>query len=119
MGSSRLGRSAIGSTLVSLSLLGCVCFVPYAWGQSYSSADQVRNLYRKYLNREPTSNELTQWVWSFQKGLSLGDAQATFLASDAYFDRYARSASSFVAGMFTDVLGRPPHLSNPCNGCIG
>ncbi|MFO7905104.1 MAG: DUF4214 domain-containing protein [Pirellulaceae bacterium] len=89
----------------------CVCWLCLtgsAFGQAYNTADYVKNLYNKYLNREPTSNELTQWVWSFQKGLSLREAQATFLSSDEYFRRYARDSSAFISGLFTDVLGRAP-----------
>ncbi len=105
---STLAHPAWGRRLLPLSLLGLL-LVPHSLAaQTYSSADQVRNLYRKYLNREPTQTELTQWVWSFQKGMALSEAQATFLASDAYFNRYARSGSSFISGMFTDVLGRAP-----------
>ena len=68
----------------------------------------MRNLYRKYLNREPSSNELTQWVWSFQKGLSLAEAQVSFLSSDEYFSRRARNPHSFVAGLYAEILNRPP-----------
>lgn len=92
-------------------VLVCVCWVWLADGafaQAYNTADYVKNLYSKYLNREPTSNELTQWVWSFQKGLSLHEAQATFLSSDEYFRRYARDPNAFISGLFTDVLERAP-----------
>ncbi|MFW6114428.1 MAG: DUF4214 domain-containing protein [bacterium] len=93
------------------SLLVSVCWLGLtgsAVGQAYNTADYVKNLYDKYLNREPTSNELTQWVWSFQKGLSLHEAQATFLSSDEYFRRYARDSSAFISGLFMDVLDRAP-----------
>ncbi len=76
--------------------------------QVYNSSDHVRNLYRKYLDREPTSNELTQWVWSFQKGLSLSDAQATFLSSDDYYSRRGRNPNSFVSGLYAEILNRAP-----------
>ena len=74
--------------------------------QVYSSADYVRSLYHKYLNREPSSNELTQWVWAFQKGTTLADAQVTFLSSDDYFVRQARNPNSFVTGLYAEVLNR-------------
>lgn len=92
-------------------ILLCACWLGLSWhayGQAYNTADYVKNLYSKYLNRQPTSNELTQWVWSFQKGLSLHEAQVTFLSSDEYFRRYARDSSAFISGLFTDVLGRAP-----------
>ncbi len=76
--------------------------------QTPSSTDFVRSLYRKYLQREPSSNELTQWVWSFQKGLALTDAQATFLSSDEYFRRMRSDPATFVAGLYADVLNRAP-----------
>lgn len=94
-----------------LMLLAAGCLPPAANAQVASSADQVRSLYLKFLNREPSSHELTQWVWAFQKGLSLTDAQATFLSADEYFARYARNPSSYVAGLYADVLNRAPSSS--------
>ncbi len=78
-------------------------------GQIYNSTtDTVRTLYRTFLNREPSADELSQWVWSFQKGLSMTDAQATFMTSDEYFNRYSRNPSLFITGMFNNVLHRAP-----------
>ena len=76
--------------------------------QVYNSADYVRSLYHKYLNREPSSNELTQWVWAFQKGTTLADAQVAFLSSDEYFVRQTRNPNTFVAGLYAEVLNRAP-----------
>ncbi|MHB9062600.1 MAG: DUF4214 domain-containing protein [Pirellulaceae bacterium] len=76
--------------------------------QVYNSADYVRSLYNKYLHREPSSNELTQWVWAFQKGATLTDAQLAFLSSEDYFSRHARNPSSFVVGVYAEVLNRAP-----------
>jgi hypothetical protein len=76
--------------------------------QVYNSADFVRSLYQRYLGREPSSNELTQWVWAFQKGMTLTEAQVTFLSSDDYFARHGRNPTSFVTGLFTEVLNRAP-----------
>ena len=76
--------------------------------QVYNSADYVRSLYNKYLNREPSSNELTQWVWAFQKGTTLADAQVAFLSSDDYFARHARNPNSWVAGLYAEILNRAP-----------
>lgn len=94
--------------LVILMGVALVSLVSTAGAQVTSSADQVRSLYRKFLNREPSSNELTQWVWAFQKGLSLTDAQVTFLGADEYYARYARNPSSYVTGLYADVLNRAP-----------
>ncbi len=89
--------------------LGCwLLLVSSVPAQVYNSSDYVRNLYRKYLGREPTSNELTQWVWSFQKGLSLTEAQATFLSSDEYYDRHGRNPNTFVSGLYAEILNRAP-----------
>ena len=94
------------TSLVALLLwLGWVATVP---AQVYNSVDYVRSLYHKYLNREPSSNELTQWVWSFQKGLSVTEAQVTFLSSDEYFSRHQRTPDSFVAGLYAEMLNRAP-----------
>ena len=50
-----------------------MCLAPTIAAQAYNSADFVRSLYQRYLKREPSSNELTQWVWAFQKGTTLTD----------------------------------------------
>jgi len=85
------------------------CLVPAAArGQVYNSAESVRSLYQRYLGREPSSNELTQWVWAFQKGLSLAEAQVTFLASDDFFVRQSRNATTYITSLYAEVLNRTP-----------
>ena len=71
-----------------------VSSAPAGSAQVYNSADFVRSLYQRYLHREPSSNELTQWVWAFQKGTTLTDAQVTFLSSEDYFVRQGRNPNS-------------------------
>ncbi len=93
------------------------CFVLWlsvvvpAWGQVYNTTDYVRNTFRKYLNREPTATELSQWVWSLQKGLPADQMQETFLASDEFFNRHQRNPNSFISGLFAEVLSRSPSIS--------
>ncbi len=92
-------------------LLAFCCWlllVGYAPAQTYNSAEYVRGLYHKYLDREPSSNELTQWIWSFQKGLSLAEAQATFLSSDEFYSRCGRNPELFVTSLYTEILNRMP-----------
>ena len=94
-----------------ISWLACLLLVsstPASTAQVYNSADFVRSLYQRYLNREPSSNELTQWVWAFQKGTTVTDAQVTFLSSEDYFVRQARNPNTFVTGLFAEVLNRAP-----------
>lgn len=82
-----------------------------AWGQVYNTTDYVRNTFRKYLNREPTATELSQWVWSLQKGLPADQMQETCLASDEFFNRHQRNPNSFISGLFAEVLNRPPSIN--------
>ena len=79
------GRISVLAGLLLMSLAGP------SRGQVYNSAEFVRSLYQRYLQREPSSNELTQWVWAFQKGTTLTDAQVTFLSSEDYFVRQGRN----------------------------
>lgn len=91
--------------------MGC-CLLGLAtvgWGQNYNSAEYVRGLYYKYLGRAPSNDELTQWVWAFQKGTTLADAQQTFLSSDDYFARCGRNPNTFVAGLYSEILNRVPN----------
>ena len=94
--------------LAGLLLMGSA---PAGSAQVYNSADFVRSLYQRYLNREPSSNELTQWVWAFQKGTTLTDAQVTFLSSDDYFVRQGRDPKKFVTALYGEVLNRAPSQS--------
>ena len=93
------------SVLAGLLLLSSA---PASTAQVYNSADFVRSLYQRYLNREPSSNELTQWVWAFQKGTTLTDAQVTFLSSEDYFVRQGRNPNTFMTGLYGEVLNRAP-----------
>lgn len=79
--------------------------------QSYNEADYVRNLFRKYVNREPTSNEVAQWAWKLNKGETSEALQVALLSSDAYYGRYQRDPNAFFTGLFADVLSRTPTLS--------
>lgn len=76
--------------------------------QDFGSAEYVRDLYQKYLKRAPSATELNQWVWSFSKGITLTDAQATFLSSDEYFGRHGSNPQGFITALYADILNRAP-----------
>ncbi len=101
----------LGRILLLLVMVLAIGRVPTAWSQSYNSADYVRNLFRRYVNREPSSNEVTQWVWKLNKGGSAEDLQIALLSSNAYFRRYQNDPNAFFTGLFADVLSRTPTVS--------
>jgi|GEM_PF-3452504 len=71
---------------------------------------QVRIWYDQYLQRPPTSSELTAWQTSLtQGGLSLQDVQAYILGSAEFYDRYGRNNDvGFIYSLYEKTAGRQP-----------
>src|SRR5262249_40670399 len=105
---------ALRITLVVAALLGlAVGHVSRAGG--FDAAAFVRNCYVQFLQREPSPDEIAQWVRNLQRGTSPAEAQANFLGSDEYYARYGRDPNNFIAGLYQDVLGRAPDAAGVAN----
>jgi Domain of unknown function (DUF4214) len=73
-----------------------------------SPMETVRLWYRKFLGRDPDPAGIQRYVGLLRQGASPLDSEAELLGSDEYFNRYGQNVEAFIAGLYTDVLGRPP-----------
>jgi hypothetical protein len=89
-------------------LLVLVCATP-APAQNFSPEEYVRNLYRRYMGREPRSGEVELWARNIRNGMSLEEVQVGFLSADEFFRRHRNDPSSFIVGLYNEVLGRNPN----------
>ena len=67
----------------------------------------VDGLYSKYLHRGADAGGRAAWIASLQGGTSQTDVAIAFLTSTEYVSRHT-SNSSFIDGLYRDVLGRAP-----------
>jgi hypothetical protein len=72
---------------------------------------QVRVWYDQYLQRSPSSSELTAWRESLVRGgLNLQDIQAYLLGSTEFYERFGRNNDvTFIYALFEKTLGRQPN----------
>jgi len=68
----------------------------------------IRGLFRDYLAREPSAEELSAWVRSMQRGTPASEVHAYLLASDECFARYGRDVPAWINAAYGVVVGRPP-----------
>lgn len=73
---------------------------------SCAEADMIQRWYLSYLGRPADAIGLSTWVHMLRCGTPLEEVQAAILASDEYFCGHGHSSQGFVAGLYTDVLGR-------------
>jgi hypothetical protein len=69
-------------------------------------ANTIRADYEMFLGRQPAPAELAGWLGQAQAGLGQKQVEATFLASDEFFARHKSNPSSWLEGVYHDVLGR-------------
>jgi hypothetical protein len=82
-------------------------------GGVYERAAQVRDLYLRFLRREPNSGEVQHWVGSAAPNLTW-EMMNSLLSSDEYYRIYGRSPERWIAGLYADVLNRqaaPPEAN--------
>lgn len=75
-----------------------------------SQINQIYAWYDKYLQRPPTSSELTSWIESLSSGgFASSDVQAYLLGSNEYFDRFGFGNDvSYISSLFEVTQGRKP-----------
>jgi hypothetical protein len=66
----------------------------------------VQSCYQLFLNRQPTSAEVSGWLPALQAGLSGPQCEATFLASSEFMQAH-QGSSSWINALYEQVLGRP------------
>jgi hypothetical protein len=64
--------------------------------------------YNLFLGRQPAPAETAAWLREIQSGADEKEVEAAFVASDEFFSRHGGSASSWLTGVYHEVLGRTP-----------
>src|SRR5437763_16159421 len=95
-------------TLFLGTVLALVGFSGTASAQDRRLGDIVASWYQRYLGRQPTGAEAYQWVGNIRGGVSLPDAEGSFLGSDEYYRRNGATPTRFIVALYRDVLGRYP-----------
>jgi uncharacterized lipoprotein YbaY len=78
----------------------------------YSSSDalvnQYRQVFRRYINREPSEIELAGLLLSPTAASDLENLPITLLASQQYYDAVGNNNALWVTSVFQKIIGRPP-----------
>lgn len=78
----------------------------------YSSTDalvsQYRQVFRRYINREPSELELAGLLLSPTAASDLENLPITLLASQQYYDAVGNNNALWVTSIFQKIIGRPP-----------
>lgn len=69
---------------------------------------EVQGIYRSYLRRDGSDNEIGYWVNVRQQGATAEQVQAAILASDEYLQKAGGSIEAWLTRLYGDVLDRAP-----------
>ena len=70
--------------------------------------DQLAQLYRDYLQRDPGRNTLTRYRSMLDQGSSLNDVRADLLGQPNFFNQCDSDQATYVSKMFELILNRRP-----------
>jgi hypothetical protein len=70
------------------------------------ATNAIKANYNLFLGRQPAPVEIAGWLQEIQSGTDEKQVEAAFLASDEFFSRHGRNASSWLTGVYHEVLGR-------------
>jgi len=68
----------------------------------------VNSWYQQYLRRTVDPDGLSVWVNMLRNGVAQEEVQASILGSDEYWRQQGGRHSSWIVGLYRDVLGRQP-----------
>ena len=91
-----------------LGVLVALVFSPAVRGGDGSDVGLVESWYRRYLGRGADPIGLHDHLRALRRGTPPLTVEAAILSSDEYYRRHGADPRGFVAGLFYDVLGRPP-----------
>ncbi|MEW6763188.1 MAG: DUF4214 domain-containing protein [Pseudomonadota bacterium] len=74
------------------------------------AAGQTYRLYQAAFDRKPDNSGLPFWIWNMDRGMTLDQMSAFFIASDEFKEKYgtAPSPEDFVTKLYNNVLHRAP-----------
>jgi hypothetical protein len=95
--------------LLTSTLLIALCWSVWPADARADDAQFIRGLYRDYLGRKPTRDEVRTWRDALDRGVSRQEVRVGFLASEEFYDHHERDRSRLVRALFRHVAGRAPH----------
>jgi hypothetical protein len=88
--------------------------IAYAFVTSPESESlTITTFYQDYLGRNPSSNEINQWVAVFNGGTSNVDIRAMFVSSAEYYANALNNNTDWITHLYADLLGRPDNSVTP------
>ena len=69
-------------------------------------SDLVQSFYQKYLGRAGSAAEVTNWVNALNSGAAIEQIMLDFVSSPEYFAKQGLYAPSWIAALYSDLLGR-------------
>lgn len=77
------------------------------YGQD-ATLEQVVELFREYLERDPSRLELSTWQANLDRGSSLADVRTDLLAQNQFFNQCERDERIYIERLHELMLGRKP-----------
>jgi photosystem II stability/assembly factor-like uncharacterized protein len=68
----------------------------------------INTFYSKYLGRPASSGDIGVWLPQLQNGMSDETFLASLVGSDEYFANHGGTNTSWLSGVYNDLLNRPP-----------
>jgi Domain of unknown function (DUF4214) len=72
------------------------------------ATNAIKANYNLFLGRQPAPVEIAGWLQEIQAGADEKQVEAGFLASDEFLSLHGRNASSWLTGVYHEILGRAP-----------
>jgi len=80
------------------------------YGSNDALIAQYRQIYRKYLGRDPNDIELAGLLLSPTATSDIASLPITLMASQQYYDAVGNNNTMWITNVFEKIIGRPPSL---------
>jgi hypothetical protein len=77
-------------------------------GSEEYATNAIQANYNLFLGRQPAPLEIAGWLQEIQAGADEKQVEAAFLASNEFFSLHGRNTSSWLTGVYHEILGRAP-----------
>jgi uncharacterized lipoprotein YbaY len=71
--------------------------------------EQVVEMFREYLERDPSRQEMTTWQSNLQRGAGLADVRSDILGHNQFFNQCDRDEQIYIERLHEMMLGRKPN----------
>ncbi len=79
-----------------------------SYGGNDALIAQYRQIYRRYLGRDPSELELAAWLYSPTAATDIESLPISLMAGQQYFDAVGNNNTMWVTAVFQQIIGRPP-----------